>query len=94
MPDPGRRKYRTWFVAWAVVCVAGLAAIDALTGSPPSGGPPTSSSCAGHIAGIEARPAELGNEDTGHALVALADGSADTEHDCDDELRERFDGDP
>ncbi|MFJ8186115.1 hypothetical protein [Streptomyces sp. NPDC096105] len=94
MPEPGRRKYRNRFVAWAVVCVAGLAATDALTGSPPSGGTPTSSSCADRIAEIEARLAELGNEDTGHALVAFADGSADTGHDCDDELREHFDGDP
>lgn len=59
MPNPSRRKHRTWFIAWALLCAAGLAATEALTGTSPAG-----TDCADYIADVEARVAEQRTENS------------------------------
>ncbi|MDT6984876.1 hypothetical protein ACFSUJ_21035 [Streptomyces lusitanus] len=92
MPDPRRRKHRTWFIAWAVLCAAGFAATEALTRSPPADEPSVSTDCADYIAQVEARLAEQWTDAEG-TVVAVAGISNGTDHDCSQELREHFDAD-
>ncbi|MFF8541456.1 hypothetical protein ACF060_14230 [Streptomyces werraensis] len=87
MPDPRRRKHRTWFIAWAVLCVAGLAATDALTATSPA-----DADCADHIAEVEARVADLRSEGGSSGTALAWTSSPSGGDDCLDELREHFDG--
>ncbi|MDH3037312.1 hypothetical protein ACFWHF_13480 [Streptomyces griseoincarnatus] len=87
MPDPRRRKHRTWFIAWAVLCAAGLAATEALTHSPPA-----DADCADHIAEVEARVADLSGEADLSGTAVVWTGSPSGTDDCLDELRDHFHG--
>ncbi|MGW5900459.1 hypothetical protein ACWFQ6_01650 [Streptomyces althioticus] len=86
MPNPSRRKHRTWFIAWALLCAAGLAATEALTDTSPA-----DTDCADRIGDIEARVAEQRTENSDRALVVAWTGTSSGQDDeCLDELREHF----
>lgn len=95
MPDPRRRTYLTWFIAWAVLCAAGLAATEALTDSPPTDDKPTAVSpeCAELVERIEARLADQRDENASDTVLAWTRGTSTTDTDCADALREHFGAD-
>ncbi|MCM3298652.1 hypothetical protein [Streptomyces pseudogriseolus] len=74
-------------IVWAMLCVAGLAATEALTDSSPA-----DADCADSIAEAQAHLADLGSEgDSRGTAVAWISSSSGTD-DCLDELRKHFDG--
>jgi hypothetical protein len=85
----------TWVAAWAVLCVAGVAATAALNASPapdPHPEKPVSAECAEYIADVEAQLAEAkreGNDDGVLAFSRMRTGADD----CSDEILEHFSGD-
>ena len=95
MPDPRRRKHRTWFIAWAVLCAAGLVATEALTDSPPADDKPAdvSPECADLITEIEARIADQSDENASDTALVWTRSSSGPDDDCLDELREHLDAD-
>ncbi|MFJ8719508.1 hypothetical protein ACIRD9_41150 [Streptomyces violaceus] len=86
---------RMWVAAWAVLCVAGIAATAALNAfSEPDTQPekPVSAECAEYIADIEAQLAKAkveGNDDGVLAFTRTRVGADG----CGDEIRGHFSGD-
>ncbi|MGX9874263.1 hypothetical protein ACWIG2_12900 [Streptomyces cellulosae] len=95
MPDPRRRKHRTWFIAWAVLCAAGLVVTEALTDSPPADAKPAAVSpeCADLITEIEVRIADQRDENASDTALVWTRGTSGPDDDCLDELREYLDAD-
>lgn len=94
MPKPIRMGRRTWVAAWAVLCVAGLAATAGLkSASAPDPQPerPVSAECREFIAGIKKQLDKADREGGGDGIVAFSRGQASTV-DCTDELRNLFPG--
>ncbi|WP_327188229.1 hypothetical protein [Streptomyces sp. NBC_01334] len=95
MPKPLRMSRRTWVAAWAVLCVAGVAAtaaLDAVPAPDPRPEKPVSAECAEYIADIEAQLAKAkveGNDDGVLAFSRTRVGA----HDCHDALLDHFSGD-
>ncbi|MGW6925206.1 hypothetical protein ACWGA9_28725 [Streptomyces sp. NPDC054950] len=95
MPKPLRMSRRMWIAAWAVLCVAGIAATAALNAFPapdPQTEKPVSAECAEYIADIEAQLAKAkvkGNDDGVLAFTRIAVGA----NDCSDEVLDHFSGD-
>ncbi|NEA95746.1 hypothetical protein G3I22_26210 [Actinospica acidiphila] len=95
MAKPLRRSRRTWVAVWVVLCVAGIAATDALNASPapdPQPEKPVSAECAEYIADIEAQLTKVEREGTDNAVLALTRTRAGAD-DCSDEIRDHFSGD-
>ncbi|PNG23243.1 hypothetical protein [Streptomyces cahuitamycinicus] len=96
MPKPLRMSRRTWVAAWAVLCVAAIAATAALNASPapdPQPEKPVSAECAEYIADIETQLAKAkveGNDDDGVLAFTRTRVGAD---DCSDEVLDHFSGD-
>jgi hypothetical protein len=86
---------RTWVAAWAVLCVAGIAATAALNASGKSEEQPekpVSAECAEYISEIETlldRAKAEGNDDGVIALSRTQVGADD----CHDEILDHFGGD-
>ncbi|MFM9589298.1 hypothetical protein ACKI1J_11740 [Streptomyces scabiei] len=96
MPEPLWMSRRTWVAAWAVLCVAGVAATTGLNASPapdPKPEQPVSAECADYIATIEARlvKAETEGDDDGVLAFARTEAGAD---DCSDAVLAHFSSDP
>lgn len=97
MPKPIRTNHRMWIAAWAVLCAAGLAVTAQLNASStPDSRPakPVSPECSEYIADIERQLAEARQEGEGDGtLLAFSRVQAGTEGDCDEAIRDHFDGD-
>ncbi|MEU6184306.1 hypothetical protein [Streptomyces coeruleorubidus] len=93
MPKPLRRSRRTWVAAWAVLCVAAIAAAAALNAFPapdPQPEKPVSAECAEYIADIETQLAKREGNDDGVLSFTRTRVGAD---DCSDEILDHFSGD-
>ncbi|MFD5347516.1 hypothetical protein ACFWJY_28100 [Streptomyces anulatus] len=93
MPKPIRMGRRTWVAAWAVLCVAGLAATAGLkSASAPDPPPerPVSAECREFITGVKKQLGQA-EEDGGDGILAFSRGQVSTV-DCADELRNLFRG--
>ncbi|MDX3641394.1 hypothetical protein [Streptomyces sp. MB09-02B] len=94
MPKPLRMSRRMWVAAWAVLCVAGIAAtaaLNAFAAPDPQPEKPVSAECAEYIADIEAQLAKARREGNDDGVLAFARtrGGAD---DCGDALFDHFSG--
>ncbi|MEV8449420.1 hypothetical protein [Streptomyces parvus] len=90
MSKPIRMRRRTWAVAWAVLCAAGLAATAALQNSSapdPRPARTVSAECDELIAEVKKQLAKPGQQREEEGILAFSRGSAGTLEDCDDELR-------
>ncbi|WDT90254.1 hypothetical protein H0E86_34495 [Streptomyces sp. SCSIO-PteL053] len=90
MSKPIRMRRRTWAVAWAVLCAAGLAATAALQNSSspdPRPARTVSAECDELIAEVQKQLAKPGQQREEEGILAFSRGSASTLEDCDDELR-------
>ncbi|UCA51265.1 hypothetical protein LEL86_19150 [Streptomyces sp. WA6-1-16] len=90
MSKPIRMRRRTWAVAWAVLCAAGLAATAALQNSSapdPRPARTVSAECDELIAEVKKQLAKPGQQREEEGILAFSRGSASTLEDCDDELR-------
>ncbi|MEU1194190.1 hypothetical protein [Streptomyces sp. NPDC005859] len=95
MPKPLRMSRRMWGAAWAVLCVAGIAATAALNASPapdPQPEKPVSAECAEDIANIETQLAKAKREGNGDGVLAFSRTRVGAD-DCSDEILEHFSGD-
>ncbi|MGQ4715561.1 hypothetical protein ACUN22_17950 [Streptomyces anulatus] len=93
MPKPIRMGRRTWVAAWAVLCVAGLAATAGLkSASAPEPPPerPVSGECREFIAGVKTQ-LDKAEQKGGDGILAFSRGRVSTV-DCRDELRNLFRG--
>lgn len=95
MPKPLRMSRRTWVAAWAVLCVAGIAATAALNAFPapdPQPEKPVSAECAEYIADIEAQLAKAKVEGNDDGVLAFSRTRVGAD-DCHDALLDHFSGD-
>ncbi|WP_216587375.1 hypothetical protein [Streptomyces brasiliscabiei] len=95
MPEPLRMSRRTWVAAWAVLCVAGIAATAALNAFPapdPRPEKPVSVECAEYIADIEAQLAKARKKGNDDGVLAFARSRGRAE-DCNDAILDHFNGD-
>ncbi|MEU1434442.1 hypothetical protein ACFYPA_00120 [Streptomyces sp. NPDC005775] len=95
MPKPIRTNNRAWVAAWAVLCVAGLAATAQLSASSapaPQRKKPVSAEYSEYIAGIEIQLAQTEQEGKGDGVLTLSRVQAGTEDDCAEELHSHFGG--
>jgi hypothetical protein len=95
MPKPLRMSCRTWVAAWAVLCVAGIAATAALNAFPapgPQPEKPVSAECAEYIADIEAQLAKARTEGNDDGVLAFTRPRVGAD-DCHDALLDHFSGD-
>ncbi|MEU1457186.1 hypothetical protein [Streptomyces avermitilis] len=93
MPNPIRMSGRRWVAAWAVLCLAGLAAtaeLNASSAPDPQPEKPVSAECAKYIADIEMRLAKAKQEGKGDGVLVFSRIQASTEDDCRDDLRNHF----
>ncbi|MFD0039756.1 hypothetical protein ACFVIZ_19200 [Streptomyces anulatus] len=93
MPKPIRMGRRTWVAAWAVLCVAGLAATAGLkSASAPDPPPerPVSAECREFIARVKTQ-LDKAEQDGDDGILAFSRGQVSTV-DCTDELRNLFRG--
>ncbi|MFH9202112.1 hypothetical protein ACH4KO_31695 [Streptomyces anulatus] len=93
MPKPIRMGRRTWVAAWAVLCVAGLAATAGLkSASTPDPQPesPVSAECREFIASVKTQ-LDKAEPEGGDGILAFSRGQVSTV-DCTDELRNLFRG--
>ncbi|MCX4506465.1 hypothetical protein ACH4E9_18570 [Streptomyces anulatus] len=93
MPKPIRMGRRTWVAAWAVLCVAGLAATAGLkSASAPEPPPerPVSAECREFIARVKTQ-LDKAEQKGGDGILAFSRGQVGTV-DCTDELRNLFRG--
>ncbi|MFJ4709192.1 hypothetical protein ACIP6I_30685 [Streptomyces anulatus] len=93
MPKPIRMGRRTWVAAWAVLCVAGLAATAGLRSAPapdPQPARPVSAECREFIASVKTQLDEA-EQKGGDGILAFSRGRVSTV-DCADELRNLFRG--
>lgn len=96
MPKPIRMNRRTWVAAWAVLCLAGLAAtarLNASSAPDPQPEKPVSAECAKYIADIEMRLAKARQESKGEGVLAFTRIQSGTDDHCQDDLRNHFRGD-
>lgn len=98
MPEPKPTDRRVWVAAWAVLCVAGLAATSALNATSstpePSGDKPLSSDCDQRITDLEKwvaeRKRERDAEGKESGIVTLSAVHVDDEDVCHDAIAEHF----
>lgn len=89
MPKPIRMGRRAWVAAWAVLCVAGLAATAGLKSAPapdPQPERPVSAECREYIADIKTQLDKAEQQGGGDGILAFSRDQASTV-DCADELR-------
>ncbi|MFJ5780025.1 hypothetical protein [Streptomyces sp. NPDC093094] len=96
MPKPLRMSRRRWVVAaWAVLCVAGIAATAALDAFPAPGAQPEEPvrvECAEYIRNIETQLAKAEREGNDDGVVAFTRVRVGAD-DCSDEVVDHFSGD-
>jgi hypothetical protein len=84
-----------WVAAWAVLCVAGIAATAALNAFPapdPQPEKPVSAECAEYIADIETQLAKAKVEGNDGGVLAFSRTRVGAD-DCSDEILDHFSGD-
>lgn len=92
MPKPLRMSRRTWDAAWAVLCVAGIAATAALNAFPAPGPQPEKPVSAEYIADIETQLAQAKREGNDDGVLAFTRTRVGAD-DCSDEVLDHFSGD-
>ncbi|MYY09852.1 hypothetical protein GT204_13245 [Streptomyces sp. SID4919] len=96
MPKSPRSNHRAWAAAWAVLCVAGLAAtaqLNASSAPDPQPKKPVSAECSDYIADIERQVAQAKQAGESDGILAFSRSHAASGDDCDEELRNHFGGD-
>jgi hypothetical protein len=92
MPKPLRMSRRTWVAAWAVLCAAATAALNASPAPDPQPEKPVSAECAEYIAGIEAQLAKAKQEGNDDGVLSFTRTSVGAD-DCSDEILDHFSAD-